>query len=231
MYRWGNLDQPLPLKAINPTQRRPLEWDRREKESFSPPGNKSFDFCRQMHRLLADIVARSEFFPCIQVDKILIGTLQARNGHGHGLQARVTPLRFPGGHLTHQRRGILYQVQRYFLDDLEYLYVLTFCLPRFLDQDFDAKMVTIFHELFHIHPDFNGDLRRHKGRYSIHTHRQCRYDAYMQQLARHYLDTKPDPEIFNFLRFNFHQLQERHGLILGIAVPRPKIIPVEWVPS
>ena len=44
------------------------------------------------------------------------------------------------------------------------LYVMTFCLPRFLEQSFDDKFVTIFHELFHIGPSFDGDFRRHSGR-------------------------------------------------------------------
>ena len=59
------------------------------------------------------------------------------------------------------------------------LYVMTFCLPRFLNQDFDEKIVTLFHELYHISPAFDGDLRRHGGRYQVHTHSQKNYDEEM----------------------------------------------------
>src|SRR5206468_1851711 len=82
-----------------------------------------------------------------------------------GLQARVTPLRFAHGALVRRRRGVSFQVQRYFVDGAEMLYLVTFCLPRFLDQTFDDKFITLFHELFHISPAFDGDLRRHGGRY------------------------------------------------------------------
>jgi hypothetical protein len=117
-------------------------------------------------------------------------------------------------------------VQRYFVGDREMLYVMTFCLPRFLDQEFDDKFITVFHELYHIGPAFDGDLRRHEGRYAIHSHSKHGYDAQMAALARAYLASGPDPGLHAFLRLNFSQLQERHGCVVGVVVPRPKLIPV-----
>ncbi len=55
-------------------------------------------------------------------------------------------------------RGRYYQVQRYFVDGHEMLYVMAFCMPRFLDQSFEDKLITLFHELYHINPRFDGDL-------------------------------------------------------------------------
>jgi hypothetical protein len=157
---------------------------------------------------------------------LLFGTTQARTGRPHGLQARVTPLRFRGGQLLRRRRGIAYQVQRFFVDQKEMLYLVTFCLPRFLDQDFDDKFITLFHELYHISPSFNGDLRRHPGRCSVHSRSKHAYDAHMADLARAYLADGAAPELHAFLRLNFGQLQHRHGSILGVVVPRPKLIPL-----
>jgi len=190
------------------------------------PTEQPFDFCTHVRGLLEDIVARTPEFQHIHVPRILVGTLQARNGRPHGLQARVTPLRFPGGGLQRQRRGTIYQVQRYFLDDREFLYLMTFCLPRFQDQDFDDKFITLFHELYHIGTEFNGDLRRHHGRYQLHTHSQCQYDKHMASMARAYLAGEPNPDLHGFLRLNFTQLQNRHGAVAGIVVPRPKVIPL-----
>jgi hypothetical protein len=157
---------------------------------------------------------------------MLFGVTQARNSRMHGLQARVTPLRFPRGELTRQRRGVTFQVQRYFLGATEFLYLVTFCLPRFLNQDFDDKFVTLFHELYHISPAFDGDLRRHEGRYAVHSHSQRCYDARMATLAREYLAARPDPALHAFLRLSFTQLVHRHGSVVGIAVPRPKMVPI-----
>ena len=132
----------------------------------------------------------------------MFGFTQARNGRSHGLQARVTPLRFHGGRLIRRHRGVPYQVQRFVVDGSDVLYLMTFCLPRFLNQSFDDKLVTVFHELFHISPRFDGDLRRHAGRYAVHSHSQRRYDQHMAKLARAYLATDPDPELHDFLRLN-----------------------------
>ena len=103
---------------------------------------------------------------------------------------------------------------------------MTFVLPRYLDQDFDQKLVTLFHELHHIGPVFDGDLRRHEGRYAYHSHCQRDYDKHMAEIAREYMQGKPDPNLFSFLRMNFTQLQSRYGSITGVVVPRPKIVPL-----
>ncbi len=172
----------------------------------------------------------SEALRHIDVSRLLIGALQARSRRRHGLQARVTPLRFHGGALTRRRRDVTYQVQRFFVNGREMLYLVTFCLPRFLDQDFDDKFITLFHELYHISPAFEGDLRRHGGRCTIHTHSKRLYDSHMAELARGYLSNGADRSLHEFLRLDFAQLQHRHGGIVGVAVPRPRLVPVTAPP-
>ena len=48
----------------------------------------------------------------------------------------------------------------------------------------------------------------------------------MSALAREYLAGKPDPELHAFMRLNFDQLIARHGSVVGVGVPRPKLIPL-----
>lgn len=186
----------------------------------------SFDFCGHIRRLCADMAAHSAELHHIDVSRLLFGMTQARSGRTHGLQARVTPLRFPQGALRRQRRGVCYQVQRYFVDGREMLYLVTFCLPRFLDQTFEDKFVTLFHELFHISPAFDGDLRRHGGRCDLHSRSKKEYDVRMAHLARAYLSNGANARLHDFLRLDFAQLQYRHGSVVSVVVPRPKLIPV-----
>ena len=181
---------------------------------------------RGQHATFADICRHTPELSHIQPQQILFGFAQARNSRAHGLQARVTPLRFQGGHLVKQARGRLFQVQRFMVHGEEMLYLMTFCLPRFFYQDFDEKFVTIFHELFHIGPHFDGDLRRHRGRYCMHTHSKANYDAQMAQHARAYLNAGANPKLHGFLRLSFAQLRARHGRIVGHVPPRAKILPV-----
>jgi predicted metallopeptidase len=225
---WHAASKPLPIRGIYS----PVKSRAHPLTGLAPPwlasgdAAKPFDFCGHVLRLCADITARCPELHYVDVSRLLFAVTQARNNRKHGLQARLTPLRFHNGQLTRRRRGTSYQVQRYFVGGQEVLYVLTFCLPRFLNQDFDDKLITLFHELYHISPAFDGDLRRHDGRYAIHSHSKRDYDQQMAHLARAYLANGADPGLHSFLRLNFEQLQERHGQVLGVVVPRPKLVPV-----
>ena len=175
---------------------------------------------------------RMETLRHLDLSRILFGVTQARErscartpSTGHAAPLFRRALDAPA------RRGVTYQVQRYFVNRHEVLYLVTFCLPRFLDLDFDEKLITLFHELYHISPEFDGDLRRHGGRYSIHSHSQRRYDEHMAHLARMYLASGADPQLHAFLRLNFSELESRHGSVIGVVVLRPKIVPVDTNPK
>jgi hypothetical protein len=228
VVRWDARSQPLPTCPVQAGRRRPILPRGHEAPPWleTGPADEPFDFCTHVRRLCEDITARCESLAHIDVSRILFGFTQARNGRSHGLQARVTPLRFRDGTMTRMHRGTPFQVQRYFVDGREMLYVIAFCLPRFLDRDFDDKFVTLFHELYHISPTFDGDLRRHAGRYDVHTSSQHRYDEEMGGLAREYLSNGADRARHSFLRLSFAQLLQRHGSIVGYKVPRPKLIPL-----
>jgi hypothetical protein len=231
--RWEEPHNPLPVRFIRGSRRPAPAANHLGSPPWitTGPGERPFPFCAHVRRLLEDIVARTPEFSHIQVARVLVGALQARNGRAHGLQARVTPLRFAQGQLRRRRRATTFQVQRYFLGQHEFLYLMTFCLPRFQDQDFDDKFITLFHELYHIGPEFNGDLRRHQGRCQLHTHSQRHYDRHMAGLARDYLATRPDPDLHAFLRLNFAQLEERHGAVASTVVPRAKMVPLLAPPA
>jgi hypothetical protein len=190
------------------------------------PRDGPFDFCGHVRRLCGDIVRHTPELAHIDVSRLLFCMTQARSGRAHGLQARVTPLRFREGRLLRRRRGHVYQVQRYLVNGREMLYLVTFCLPRFLDRPFNDKFVTLFHELYHLSPAFDGDLRRHAGRCTLHTHSKRRYDDHMAGLARAYLNNGADQPLYSFLRLDFAQLQHRHGSVVGVVVPRPRLLPV-----
>jgi Putative phage metallopeptidase len=225
---WGTGGEPLPVRAIRGWQRTSAHPLDRTAPPWLASGSAHmpFDFCRHIHDLCRDIVRRCSELQHIDLSKVLFSATQARSRRSHGLQARVTPLRFRDGALTFERHRTRYRVQRYFIDGREMLYLMTFCLPRFLDQDFDDKFITLFHELYHIGPAFDGDLRRHGGRCTVHSHSKRAYDQQMSHLAREYLSTKPDPRLHAFLRLDFAHLQHRHGEVIAVAVPRPRLIPV-----
>lgn len=225
---WHEPETPLPKRVFRAprTSRNPSAMSDIPPWLDTGPADQPFDFTSQVRRLLEDIVARCPHFAHIDVSRVLITAFGARTNRPHGIQARVTPLRFANGQLIRHRRGCRFQVQRYFLGDLEFLYLLSFCLPRFLDQDFDGKFITLFHELYHIGPEFDGDLRRHHGRYHVHTASRKHYDRDMADLARIYLAGKPNPDLRAFMKLSFSQLHDKHGSVHGVVVPCPKVIPL-----
>jgi predicted metallopeptidase len=226
ILQWSDPDQPVPVRAVRAP--RPAGGLGAEAPPwlYSGPPGQAFAFCPHVQRLCEDIARCSEELRHLDVSKLQFAITQARSFRVHGLQARVTPMRFRNGTLTRRRRGLIYQVQRYFVGSREILYVVTFCLPRFLELSFEEKFVTLFHELYHISPAFDGDLRRHDGRYCIHSHSQKEYDRHMADLARAYLRVTAQPTLHDFMRLNFAQLRQRHGSVVGHVVPRPKLIPL-----
>jgi hypothetical protein len=60
----------------------------------------------------------------------------------------------------------------------------------------------------------------------MHSHSKRAFDDHMAQLARAYLADGAAVDRHAFLRLNFSQLQHRHGRVVGVVVPRPKLIPL-----
>jgi hypothetical protein len=180
-----------------------------------------------MRTLCEHIVGTLDEFQQIDMSRVAVSFAQARKAVSHGLQASLTPLRFEGGTMTGTVRGRQYSIQPvYDTAGNEMLYVLNFYLPRFMQLVLREKLVTVFHELWHIGPDFNGDLRRHSGRCYAHSHSQVKYDQQMELLVKAWLATKPPEALFDFLRLDFSQIQARYGRVYGLKLPRPKLIPL-----
>ena len=218
--RWDSHRRPLPARWVLP------EGNQTPTRRDHPAG--PLDFCRRMRDLCEDVADRCEALRHVRMPSVLLTFTPSRNHSPYGLQARVTPLRFRDGRMVRRHGATEYQVQRFFVDGREMLYVLTFCLPRFFEQAFEEKLVTVFHELYHMSPAFDGDLRRHPGRYAVHSSSKDRYDEHMAELVKEYLADHPEPELYEFLRYGYQQLWTRHGWITGVVVPRPKLLPVGW---
>jgi predicted metallopeptidase len=183
-----------------------------------------FDFTAAISRLCDDIALRTPELAHVRMPQVAVSYAQARRRVLHGLQAKLTPLRFEQGSLVTYRGRSSWTVRRVFRGDVEILYILTFYLPRFLDQTLDEKLITVFHELFHISPRFDGDIRRMDGRYHVHSHSQKEYDRDMARLARRYLAQCPDDRLWGFLRHTFDELAAQHGGVVGVRIPTPKLV-------
>lgn len=160
------------------------------------------------------------------MDRVAVSFCQTRKAVTHGMYASLTPLRFEDGSHTVVRGGRRWTVQRT-LDShgREMLYILNFYLPRFLNLPFSDKLSTVVHELWHISPSFNGDIRRFQGRCFAHGESQREYDAVVAALARRWLALNPPKFTYEFLESDYRTLVRRHGRVFGTRVPAPRLIP------
>ncbi len=194
----------------------------------NPPHRPGLDFTLHVRRLCEDAVRRLPELEHIDPDRIAFGFRQARKPAGHGVYASLTPLRFAGGRAHILRRGRKWGIEKLHDENgREMLYLLNFYLPRFLNLSFRDKLITFFHELWHIGPKFDGDLRRFEGRCYAHGGSQKHYDAQASALAERWLLLRPPKASYAFLRHNFRGLVEQHGQVYGRRFPAPKLTPLE----
>lgn len=195
-------------------------------EPVSGRPSRGFDFTSAMWLLCDDVTNRLEEFLHIDMSRVAVSYAQTRSGSHYGIQAKLTPMRFENGALTTKRQGREWTCQRLRIGGTEMLYILTFYLPRFHNQTFREKMITVLHELYHISQNFDGDIRRFGGRYHVHSHSQKEYDREMGRLSDEYLSLRPDPELYEWMRGDFRALHEAHGGVWGLQIPIPKLIPL-----
>jgi predicted metallopeptidase len=189
---------------------------------------QGFNFTLHMRHLCQDAVVRLPELQHIDLARVAIGFCQTRKAVRHGLYASLTPLRFADGKTHTVRRGRTWGIQR-LVDDSgqEMLYILRFYLPRYLQLDFREKLSTVFHELWHISPQFNGDLRRFGGRCYAHSGSQKHYDAHVERLADRWLSLDPPEPLYAFLKHDFHGLVQRFGSVHGQRIAVPTLFPAE----
>lgn len=188
---------------------------------------QAFDFCLAMRRFCVDVCGRHPEFRHIDMSRVVVTYAQTRSAVEWGMQAKLTPMRFANGSLTEVRDGQTYTVQRLFHDRREMYYILTFYLPRFLNLSYTEKLITVFHELYHVSEKFDGDIRRFEGHCYMHTGSQASYDRQMGKFVRQYLRMKAPVNIRQFLKYDFHGLRRAFGPVVGLRVPIPRLIPVE----
>jgi hypothetical protein len=113
-------------------------------------------------------------------------------------------------------------------------YLISFALPRFCDQTLSrsrkaryyghdahawtAKLDTVVHELYHIDPTQTGIRRieREDGTCSASCHGP-QFFADVSRMVAEYLDSTPNPAVYEFLQHDFEALERRHGGVTGAS--------------
>lgn len=185
-----------------------------------------------MENLMRAILARVPEYAHYTAEQIAVSASYCRSHRRAGLLAYVVPLKFKNGSPVERRvrgkRILHWAMVPTFRNGQEVLYIMSFLLPRYWKQTFRQRLETVVHELYHIHPSFNGDLRRFAGRNRLHGDMK-EYDAQVKRLTDIFLDTGPPEEALEFLRIAQRSplLDREYLRAHHFPEPRPKLLHVE----
>jgi hypothetical protein len=181
----------------------------------------------EMEKLIGDIVLRVPELSHIEPSRVLVCVASTRGGGVHGTYAKIHPLRFPGGGRTIEtRRGlgkVVYAMPEVNYRGIDMLYIVYFLVPRFLNLPLREKLITIFHELYHISPQFDGDIRRFPGKNYAHGSSRKRYNSLMARLVEVYLGKLEDESLVGFLEGDMAAIRARHRVMVGRRFPAPRL--------
>jgi hypothetical protein len=203
------------------------------------------NYTERLALLMEDIVARVPTLSFIDMRRVLVFARSGRStaeGAYATCHCVCLPASEPGYYFWRDRRtGQLTRRSEWFVTKSPQVriagqpidYMVSFTLPRFTDQvlsrsrkqayykgqpNWVGKLDTIVHELYHIDPAQPGIRRMEKadGTYSANCHGD-RFFADVVAMVNCYLGTKPDPRMSDFLRYNFDELTNRFGGVVGTA--------------
>ncbi len=197
-------------------------------------------------RLMADIVARVPALSFIDLTKVLVFARPGRTG-ADGAYASCHSLCVPdsepgyffwrdrdNGRVTRRTEWFVTRSPRVRVAGQDLQYLVSFAVPRFCDQSLSrsrkaalypsatpewlAKLDTVVHELYHMDPNGQGlrVFERPDGTPSPSVH-GVRFFEDVAEMVKVYLGTRPDPELFEFLQYDYAGLMARYSGVAGVT--------------
>jgi hypothetical protein len=172
--------------------------------------------------IIAEIAGRVPSYRHVDPSRTLVCVGTNRNGRG-AIFGKLVPLRFRDGAETVRHGGRIYRMPRVLSGDIEQLYVIYFYFPRFFDLEPFEKLRVIFHELHHIHPGFNGDIRRMGKVRASHGSSRERFESHFEDDLHAFHEYIRHTPYMNFLSLNTALMRGTFSRIKArrLKVPRP----------
>jgi len=174
----------------------------------------SFNYTSHLEHVIRLWCSRYPQLCHIDMDRVLVSVVKCRTRLVSGTCATITSLRYPTGRASFETPAQAPQLERIFKDGREVLYLVKFFLPRFHDLPLGKKVETILHELHHVDPKFNGELRTFGGARWAHGSSQKAFEKTYETLRQEVL-AHLDPLDELFLNCSFAALLRRYGDIYG----------------
>ena len=175
--------------------------------------------------LIELITSRSKNFSHIDSSKVVVCTgSNKRNGRG-AIYGKLVPLKFKNGSDVLLFRGRHYTIPEIVNNGITQLYAVYFYLPRFFDLSVEKKLNVIFHELYHISPEFNGDIRRMGNVKLAHGSSKKRFDSNFENEVKLFFDYISGTSYFDFLKMDSKNLHVNYRVYARrMKIPKPVLV-------
>lgn len=204
---------------------------------------RMLNYTDRVRVLMEDIVCRVPALSFIDMREVLVFARPGRTT-AHGAYATCHSLTVPDsepayyfwrdrrtGRLTRRSEWFVVRTPRVQVGRTRVKFLISVTLPRFCDQtlrgsrkedlyagceNWVAKIDTMVHELYHIDPRESGIRTsvRGDGHPTAMTH-TAQFLRDVAAMVRQYLESRPDPITYDFLRHGFSTLAHQHGAVVA----------------
>ena len=188
---------------------------------------KKINLTDQLSEIIKIIVQNTTLFRHVDTGKVLVCvSSNKKNGRG-GTYGKLLPLKFKDGESILKYKGKYYTIPRIINNGIPQLYIIYFYMPKFFDLNPYEKLRVIFHELYHINEEFNGDIRRMGELKKAHGFSSKRFNSLFQNelnIFHEYITTVQTAE---FLKMDTASLEKEYHRIYCRRLKLPKPVTLE----
>lgn len=158
--------------------------------------------------IIHDMIKSTDEFARFDLSRILVCCASNRRDGRGATYGKLLPLRFKDGSEIIKHNGRFYTIPKVLFGNTEILYIIYLYIPRFFNLSAKEKVNVLFHELYHINPEFNGDIRRMGSFKSAHGHSKKAFEERYIEYADRFFKNISSLPYYNFLEMNSDQIKE-----------------------
>jgi len=178
-------------------------------------------YINKLEFLISNIISKLDEFSHIDLNRIILSLKSSPKKEINSYYAEIKCLnnsaniKEVNGRLTKH-----YYCQSLLKNGIPANYIIFFTIPDFINLDYKEKLITIMHELYHISPSFNGELRLFNNKKCLHGKYPDKYDEYMNYLAEIFL--KQEKNIDEIFYLNEETLKSKNLILKTNSIRQNK---------
>jgi hypothetical protein len=178
--------------------------------------------------IIADIIKQisihSGSYSYIDINRLIVCVGSNKRNSRGAVFGKLVPFKFKDGNNILSYRGKYYTMPEVINNGTAVLYAIYFYLPKFFDLPVAEKLNVIFHELYHISPEFNGDIRRMGKVKKAHGFSRKHFDKKFEKDVKIFHEYISTTEYIDFLKMDSKTLQENYRVFARrMKIPKPVI--------